>query len=93
MAEELSLIHLRISTGPCYILMGVAEAWGWPGHRSPPPGSASALGMSNGRENASLLSGSRHLEKTLNINGMMHYLLLLSLKINENQLNFKKKLH
>jgi hypothetical protein len=43
MAGELSLIHLRISTGPCYILMGVAEAWGWPGHRSPPPpGSASA---------------------------------------------------
>jgi hypothetical protein len=38
--------------------------------------------MYNGREVTSSFKPPRHLEKTTNINGIMHYLLLLSLAIN-----------
>jgi hypothetical protein len=43
---------------------------------------AKSKGIYNGREGISSLSPTRHLEKTTNISGTMHYLLLSFLAIN-----------
>jgi hypothetical protein len=48
-------------------------------------------GMYNDREDVPSLSDPHHLEKTTNISGTMHYLLLSFLATNKNQLNFIKK--
>jgi hypothetical protein len=47
--------------------------------------------MYNGREDMPSLSSPHHLEKTLSISGIIYYtlLLLLSLAVNEDQLNFR----